>query len=44
MGRIYDVTTFVSKYLFANIIEIVTMFIKTIFKDSKKFKRIRTQV
>ena len=30
--------------IFADIIKIVTMFIKTIFKDSKKIKRIRNYV
>ena len=43
----YDAITFISKYLyckkalssrFADIIQIVTIFIKTIFKDSKKLK------
>ena len=29
--------------IFADIIKIVTMFIATIFKDSKKVKRIRNQ-
>ena len=30
--------------IFAEIIKVVTMFIKTIFKDSKKLKRIRNYV
>ena len=47
MDRIYDVTTFISKKfilrrpgvaIFAGIIKIVTMFIKTIFKNSRKVK------
>ena len=46
----YDDITFISKYLtlrrhrvalFAAIIKIVTMFTKTIFKDSKKVKSVR---
>ena len=50
MNRIYDVTTFISKNFilrrpgvaaFADIIKIVTMFIKTIFKNSRKVKRIK---
>ena len=45
----YDVITFISKYLyfkkawvaiFADIIKILTFFVKTIFKDSRKVKRI----
>ena len=49
MDRNYDVTTFISKYLyfkiyiianFADIIKIPTIIKKT-FKDSKKVKRIR---
>ena len=53
MGRNYDVITFISKYfyfhrptvaIFADIIKVVTMFIKTNFKDSKKVKRIRNYV
>ena len=48
MDRNYDVITIISKYLmlrrprvviFADIIKIVTMFIKTITKDSRKFKK-----
>ena len=30
--------------VFADIIKIITMFIKTIFEDSKKFQRIRNYV
>ena len=50
MDKNYDVITFISKCLyfkkiwvasFADIIIIVTMFIETIFKDSRKFKRTR---
>ena len=50
MNRIYDVTTFFSKNfilrrpgvaVFADIIKIVTMFIKTIFKNSRKVKGIK---
>ena len=53
MDRSHDVITFISKYLyfkktvvanFAGIIKIVAMFIKTIFKDSRKIKRIRNYV
>ena len=53
MERNYDIINFVSKYLSlrrlwvaisADIIKIVTMFIKTIFKDSRKVKRIRNYV
>ena len=53
MDRIYDVATFISKNvvlrrpgvaIFADIIKIVTMFIKTIFKNSRKVKRIRNYV
>ena len=49
MGRNYDVITFISKYLFlrrprvaifADIIKIVTMFVKTIRKDSKMSKEL----
>ena len=40
----YDITTFISVAIFADIIKILTMFIKTIFKDSKKVKRIRNHV
>ena len=51
MDKTYDVrtlfqTTFISRKLrvatFAEIIEIVTIFIKKILKDSKKVKRIRS--
>ena len=47
IGRIYDVITFISKYfyfkkdwvaIFADIIKVLTMFIITIFKDSRKVK------
>ena len=45
MGSNYDVITFLLRKpriaIFANIIKTVTMFIKTIFEDSKKVKRIR---
>ena len=50
MGINYDVITFILKYIisrrlrvtiFADIIKILTMFTKMIFKDSKKIKRIR---
>ena len=53
MDRNYDVIIFISKYLyfkkaraanFADIIKIATMFIKTVFKDSEKVKRIRNYV
>ena len=49
MDRNYDSITFISKYLyfqkprlanFTDIITIVTMFIKTSFKDSKKLKEL----
>ena len=49
MGRNYDVITFIPKYLFlrrprvaifADIIKIVTMFVKTIRKDSKMSKEL----
>ena len=49
MDRNYDAIAFISKYccfkkvwvaIFADIIKIITMFIKKIFKDSKKVKRI----
>ena len=49
MNISYDVKTFISKYLyfkkagvaiFADIIKIVTFFIKTIVKDSRKVKRL----
>ena len=48
MDRNYDVITYISKNLFlrrsgvaifADIIKIVTMFIKKIFKDSRKLKK-----
>ena len=50
MGRHYDVITSISKTytlrrlrtaIFADIIKIVTMLIKTIFKDTEKVKRIK---
>ena len=53
MDRNYDVITFFTKKLyfkkagvtiFADIIKIVTMFIKTILKDSRKVRRIRNYV
>ena len=53
MGRNDDVMIFISKYLslrrprvtnFAGIIKIATIFIKTIFKDSKKVKGITNYV
>ena len=50
MDRNYDVITIISKYpdfkktIFADIIKIATMFIKTITKDSRKVKRIRNYV
>ena len=53
MDRNYDVITFISKYryfkkawvaIFADIIKIITRFIKQIFKDSRKAKRIRNYV
>ena len=49
MDSNYDVTTFLSKNfilrrpgvaIFADIIKIVTMFIKTILKDSRKVKKL----
>ena len=49
MGRTYDVITFISKNpilrrsrvaIFADIVKIVTMFIKKIIKDPRKVKRI----
>ena len=43
MDKNYDVITFISKYLYfkkAYIIKTAIMFIRTIFKDSKKVKRI----
>ena len=54
MDKNNDIITFISKYLlilrrpreaiFAAIIKIVTMFVKTNFEDSKKVKRIRNYV
>ena len=53
MDRNYDVITFVSKTFilrrprvanFADIIKITTMFIETIFEESKKVKIIRNYV
>ena len=48
MGSNYDVITFLLRKpkvaIFANIIKTVTMFIRTIFKDSRKVKRIRNYV
>ena len=53
MDRNYDIITFISKYfflrkpgvaIFADSIKIVTMFIKTIIKDSRKVKRIRNYI
>ena len=53
MDKNYDVITFISKYSyfkkawsshFADIIKIVTTFIRTIIKNSKKVKRIRNYV
>ena len=50
MDRNYDVITIISQYpflarpgvvIFADIIKIVTMFIKKIIKDPRKVKRIR---
>ena len=50
MDRNYDVIIFISKHfyfkrprvaLIADIVKLFTMFIETIFKDSKKVKRIR---
>ena len=50
MGNNYDVITIISKYpylrrlgvdIFTDNIKIVTMFIKTITKDSRKVKRIK---
>ena len=50
MDSNYDVTTFLSKNfilrrpgvaIFADIIKVVTMFIKTIFRNSRKVRRIR---
>ena len=53
MDRNYDLKTFFQKILilrrpevaiFAGIIKILTMFIKTVFKDARKVRRIRSQV
>ena len=53
MDRSYDVIKIISKHhyfkkarvaIFADIIKIIIMFIKTIFKDSKKDKIIRNYV
>ena len=48
MDRNYDVATCILRrtavVIFDDIIKIVTMFIKTIFKDSRKVKRIRNYV
>ena len=50
IDRNYDVITFISKYhyfrktIFADIIKTVTRFIKKMFKDSRKIKRIRNYV
>ena len=53
IDRIYDVITFISKYLyfkragvaiFADIINILTMFIITIYKDSRNVKINRNYV
>ena len=53
MNRNHDVITFISQYLdirkprvsiFVPIIKIITIFIKTIFKDSKTVKRTRNYV
>ena len=53
MHRTCDIITFISKTLilrrprvaiFADIIKILTMFIKTIIKDPRKVKRIRNYV
>ena len=53
MDRNYDVITIISKYpyfqrpgvdIFADIIKIVTVFIETVTKDSRKVKRIRNYV
>ena len=53
MDRNYDVITFLSRKLyfkkawvtiFTGIIKVVTIFIKTIFKDSRKVRRIRNYV
>ena len=53
MDRNHDFITFISKYrcfkkawvaIFADIIKIITMFIKKVFKDSKRVKKIRNYV
>ena len=53
MHRNYDAITFISRYLylrrsrvanFADFIKIITIFTKTVFKDSKKVKRMRKYV
>ena len=47
MDRNYDFITFISKYLyfnFADIIETITVFIETTFKDSKRVTRIKNYV
>ena len=53
MDKNYDVITIILKYpyfrrpqvvIFADIIKIVTMFFKTITKDSRKLKRIRNYI
>ena len=53
MDKIYDVITFLKKIfilrrpevaIFADIIKILTAFIKTILKDSRKLRRIRSFV
>ena len=53
IGRNYEIITFISKYfnlrrsrvaIFVDIIKTVTMFIKKIFQDSEKVKRIKNNV
>ena len=46
MDKNYDVITFISKYPYFKKAwsKIVTMFVKTITKDSRKVKRIRNYV
>ena len=48
MDKNYDVKALISKYIyfknFADIIKIITTFVKTIFKDTKKVKRVRNYV
>ena len=53
MDRNYDIITFISKYvyfkkagvaIFADIVKIVTIFIKTIIRYSRKTKRIKNYV